>query len=64
MGRFFGTLMSGLLYQWGGLAWALSGSAVLLAICWVVTLALPAQSLAGAGAAADDLDHGQPGRTP
>jgi hypothetical protein len=30
LGRFFGTLMSGLLYQWGGLAWSLTGSAVLL----------------------------------
>ena len=43
MGRFFGTLMSGLLYQWGGLAWALSGSAVMLAICWGITLGLPVQ---------------------
>jgi predicted MFS family arabinose efflux permease len=43
MGRFFGTLMSGLLYQWGGLAWSLAGSAVLLAGCWLVTLALPVQ---------------------
>jgi MFS family permease len=42
MGRFFGTLMSGLLYQWGGLAWSLAGSAVLLVACWGVTLALPA----------------------
>jgi MFS family permease len=41
MGRFFGTLMSGLLYQWGGLAWSLAGSAVLLVTCWAVTLALP-----------------------
>jgi hypothetical protein len=41
LGRFFGTLMSGLLYQWGGLAWSLIGSAVLLVICWAVTLALP-----------------------
>lgn len=41
MGRFFGTLMSGLLYQWGGLAWSLAGSAALLATCWAVTLALP-----------------------
>ncbi len=41
MGRFFCTLMSGLLYQWGGLAWSLGGSAVLLAACWGVTLALP-----------------------
>lgn len=41
MGRFFGTLMSGLLYQWGGLAWSLAGSAFLLLACWLVTLALP-----------------------
>jgi MFS family permease len=41
MGRFFGTLMSGLLYQWSGLVWSLAGSAVLLVICWSVTLALP-----------------------
>ena len=41
MGRFFGTLMSGLLYQSGGLSWSLAGSAVLLAGCWLVTLALP-----------------------
>jgi len=41
VGRFFGTLMSGLLYQWGGLLYALSGSAVMLVICWLVTLALP-----------------------
>ena len=40
-GRFFGTLMSGLLYQWGGLLYALSGSAVMLVACWLVTLALP-----------------------
>jgi hypothetical protein len=25
LGRFFGTLMSGLLYQWGGLSWSLPG---------------------------------------
>ncbi len=41
MGRFFGTLMSGLLYQWGGLAWSLAGSGAMLALCWVVTLGLP-----------------------
>jgi hypothetical protein len=40
-GRFFGTLMSGLLYQWGGLLWALAGSALMLVVCWLVTLALP-----------------------
>ena len=41
LGRFFGTLMSGLLYQWGGLSWSLAGSAAMLAGCWLVTLALP-----------------------
>ncbi len=45
MGRFFGTPMSGLLYQWGGLAWSLAGSAALLAGCWLVTRALPLASL-------------------
>ena len=41
LGRFAGTLMSGLLYQWGGLSWSLGGSAAMLAACWLVTLALP-----------------------
>ena len=41
LGRFFGTLMSGLLYQWGGLLYALIGSALMLLVCWLVTLALP-----------------------
>jgi predicted MFS family arabinose efflux permease len=41
LGRFFGTLMSGLLYQGGGLAWSLAGSAAMLAGCWMLTLALP-----------------------
>ena len=41
LGRFIGTLMSGLLYQWGGLLYALIGSAVMLGICWLVTLVLP-----------------------
>ena len=41
LGRFFGTLLSGLLYQWGGLLFSLSGSAAMLAACWLVTLALP-----------------------
>jgi hypothetical protein len=44
MGRFFGTLMSGLLYQWGGLAWSLVGSGLMLIACWLVTLALPVVS--------------------
>ena len=41
LGRFFGTLMSGLLYQWGGLMYALAGSSVMLLVCWVMTLRLP-----------------------
>ena len=59
-GRFFGTLMSGLLYQWGGLLYALVGSALMLLVCWLITLALPEnvadatrsrRSASGAGAA-------------
>jgi len=41
LGRFIGTLLSGLLYQWGGLLYALLGSALMLITCWLVTLALP-----------------------
>ena len=41
LGRFFGTLLSGLLYQWGGLLFSLIGSAAMLTACWLVTLALP-----------------------
>jgi len=41
LGRFIGTLLSGLLYQWGGLLYALIGSALMLITCWLFTLALP-----------------------
>jgi predicted MFS family arabinose efflux permease len=41
LGRFFGTLLSGVLYQWGGLLFSLSGSAAMLITCWLITLALP-----------------------
>lgn len=41
LGRFVGTLLSGLLYQWGGLLYALIGSAIMLGLCWLATLALP-----------------------
>jgi hypothetical protein len=41
MGRFFGTLLAGLLYQWGGLAYSLFGSTVMLLVCWAITIALP-----------------------
>ena len=40
-GRFMGTLLSGLLVQWGGLAYALWGSAMMLAVCFAVTWWLP-----------------------
>jgi predicted MFS family arabinose efflux permease len=47
LGRFLGTLLSGLLYQWGGLGWTLAGSALMLAACSLVTLALPARLALG-----------------
>ena len=40
-GRFGGILLSGVLYGWGGLFACLAGSAVMLALCWLVTLWLP-----------------------
>jgi predicted MFS family arabinose efflux permease len=43
LGRFIGTLLSGLLYQHFGLLGALSGSALMLLVCWGVTLGLPVQ---------------------
>ena len=41
LGRFAGTLLSGVLYQWGGLLFALTGSAFMLLACWMITLRLP-----------------------
>jgi len=41
LGRFMGTLLSGFLYQWGGLLYALLGSALMLLTCWLITLRLP-----------------------
>lgn len=49
LGRFFGTLLSGLLYQWGGLTFTLTGSAIMLTICWVTTLYLPVTQPASRG---------------
>lgn len=40
-GRFLGTLLSGLLFQWGGLLYALIGSGLFLLTCWLTTLSLP-----------------------
>jgi predicted MFS family arabinose efflux permease len=41
-GRFVGTLLSGVLYLWGGLAAALWGSAAFVALTWLLALRLPA----------------------
>jgi predicted MFS family arabinose efflux permease len=41
LGRFLGTLLSGLLYQWGGLVYALIGSALMLLTCTVLSGMLP-----------------------
>jgi predicted MFS family arabinose efflux permease len=43
-GRFMGTLFSGLLYGWGGLEACLVGSAVMLFVCLLFTLAMPARA--------------------
>ncbi len=40
-GRFAGTLLSGLLYQWAGLLACLVGSGLLLLACFLLTIALP-----------------------
>jgi predicted MFS family arabinose efflux permease len=40
-GRFAGTLLSGLLYQAGGIMGALTGAAIMLFLCWAITLLLP-----------------------
>lgn len=40
-GRLVGTMLSGVLYLWGGLAAALWGSAAFVAITWLLTLRLP-----------------------
>ncbi|MCK6423913.1 MAG: organoarsenical effux MFS transporter ArsJ [Burkholderiaceae bacterium] len=59
LGRFLGTLLSGLLYQWGGLLAALLGSGAMLLVCWGVTLFLPtavaAQGAARPGGGPTDL---------
>ena len=52
LGRFLGTLASGLLYQRFGLLGALLGSAAMLALCWVLTLGLPLRAAPAAAAAA------------
>jgi predicted MFS family arabinose efflux permease len=41
-GRFMGTALSGLLYQWGGLDLCLIAATGMLGMCWVVSLKFPA----------------------
>ena len=43
-GRLMGTLLSGLLYQIGGLAGCIAGSLMMLVVCMAVTFALPRRS--------------------
>lgn len=43
-GRLMGIVLSGLLYQVGGMTACLAGSAAMLAICWLVTFLLPVAS--------------------
>jgi len=45
-GRLAGTLLSGLLYLWGGLPLALWGTAIFVGITWLLTLRLPTPSAA------------------
>lgn len=47
-GRLVGILLSGLLYQVGGMTGCLLGSAAMLGLCWVITLTLPVRVDAGA----------------
>ena len=46
-GRCTGTLLPGLLYAWAGLAACLIGSAIMLGLCWSLTLALPLSKVSG-----------------
>jgi predicted MFS family arabinose efflux permease len=48
LGRFGGTLLSGLLYGAGGIVACLLGAAAMLALCWATTLALPVERTPGA----------------
>ena len=41
-GRLIGVLLSGALYQLGGMTACLFGSAAMLAVCWATTFLLPA----------------------
>ena len=42
-GRLLGIVLSGVLTQAGGMVGCLGGAAVMLVICWLITLRLPRQ---------------------
>jgi predicted MFS family arabinose efflux permease len=48
-GRLIGIMLSGLLYQLGGITACLIGSAVMLLICWLITFLLPQSSASRVG---------------
>ncbi|GGC58755.1 MFS transporter [Siccirubricoccus deserti] len=58
-GRFGGTLLSGLLYAWGGLGACLIGSAAMLTACWALTLALPLGQPSSTSATASSPRRGE-----
>jgi len=43
-GRLLGIVLSGVLYQYGGMVACLLGSAAMLAVCWLMTLLLPTRA--------------------
>jgi hypothetical protein len=45
-GRLAGILLSGALYQIGGIQLCMIGSAAMLVMCWAITIALPANEAA------------------
>ncbi|MFN3655742.1 MAG: organoarsenical effux MFS transporter ArsJ [Pseudolabrys sp.] len=47
-GRLMGILLSGLLFQFGGMTACLVGSAAMLAVCWAITFLLPVSAPAPA----------------
>ena len=56
LGRFTGTLLSGLLYQQGGLLYTLLGSASMLLLCWLLALVLPGTTTIPRTESADRVD--------
>jgi hypothetical protein len=62
MGRLIGILLSGALYQMGGMVGCLIGSTVVLCGCWLITLALPHSAGAANAAIASAVTRGQPSR--